>query len=63
MGDPAAVSLGFHGGCVYVLMWPSQPRTFAACVEGNRKKGRLKMQDWKMADRRNHGGGKCRTGK
>ena len=25
--------------------------------------GRLKMQDWKMKDRRNHGGGKCRTGK
>jgi len=21
------------------------------------------MQDWKMADRRNHGGGKCKTDK
>jgi len=27
------------------------------------KRGRLKMQDWKMSDRRNHGGGKCRTEK
>ena len=43
MGDPAAVSLGFHGGCVYVLMWPSQPRTFAACVEGNRKNYNLAL--------------------